>query len=149
VEKCIEITVTGDPCPNDATVGEYCIIHAPGWDKFKANVVMLFTVYGYVTTALGIISTLGPIVGLPTIFNVMRKGETRTLKLADLKDSAESLIRILDLLAGAEDPRGEIENIGGTVILLHEDVLSLVEHLATSYHPVEASGQKKEEAEQR
>jgi hypothetical protein len=59
------------------------------------------------------------------------------------------LIPMLDLFAQMEDPRGEIETIGGTIILLHEDVLSLVEHLAKSYHPIEAPVQLREEAEQR
>lgn len=127
-------------------MGDYCIIHAPGWTNFKANLVMLYTVYGYVMAAAGIINGIGKVVGLSKVFNIIRDGEPRTIKLADLKEKAENLIGVLNLFAQMEDPRQEIENIGGDVIALHEGVLSIVEQLTTSYKRVEASEQAKKEA---
>jgi len=107
---------------------------------------MLYTVYGYVMAAAGIINGIGKVVGLSKVFNIIRDGEPRTIKLADLKEKAENLIGVLNLFAQMEDPRQEIENIGGDVIALHEGVLSIVEQLTTSYKRVEASEQAKKEA---
>jgi hypothetical protein len=127
-DKCIAVTFLGTPCPNDATVGDYCIIHAGGWDHFKANSAMLYNVYGQIITILGIVTPLLTILGAGKIFNIVRGGETRRLKLDDLKDRAETLIGILDILP--EDAREEIEAMGETIIGLHEDVRLLTEHLA-------------------
>ena len=135
---CHATTFIGKPCDNAATIGEYCVIHAGGWDHFKANVTMLYTVYTQVTAALGIISMVIIVVGAGRIFKVMHNGETRSLNLDEMKDRAETLIGILDLFAGMEDPRNEIENIDKNIIRLHEDVLLLVEHLAKSYRPAQA-----------
>ena len=144
---CIATNFLGEPCPYTATIGDYCILHAGGWDYFKANVAMLWAVRGHVTTLLGIITGLGVILGSTRIINLMRDGETRSLNLDEMKDSAETLIRILDLLAQTEEPemedqRNGIENIGKTVLRLHEDVLLLVQHLAMSYHPAQASAEE-------
>jgi hypothetical protein len=127
-DKCIATTFLGDPCPYDATVGPYCIIHAGGWDHFKADAAMLYNVYGQMTTILGIVAGLVTTLGAGKIFNIVRNGETRSLNLDELKDRAETLIRILEILP--DDPRNQIEDMGETIIRLHEDVGLLTEHLA-------------------
>jgi hypothetical protein len=127
-DKCIAITFLGKPCQNDATVGDYCIIHAGGWDHFKANSAMLYNVYGQITTILGIVTPLVTILGAGKVFNIVRGDETRRLKLDELKDRAETLIRILDILP--DDSRAEIEAMGENIIRLHEDVRLLTGHLA-------------------
>jgi hypothetical protein len=89
---------------------------------------MLYNVYGQITTILGIVIPLITILGAGKVFNIVRGGETRRLKVDELKDRAETLIRILDILP--DDPREEIEAMGENIIRLHEDVRVLTEHLA-------------------
>jgi hypothetical protein len=144
---CIGINFLGEPCPYTATIGDYCILHAGGWDYFKANVAMLWAVRGHVTTLLGIITGLGITFGSGTIINLVVDGETRSLNLDQMKDSADSLIGILDLLAQTEElekeeQRNGLENIGKSVLRLHQDVLLLVQHLAMSYQTAQASAER-------
>jgi len=89
---------------------------------------MLYNVYGQMTTILGIVAGLVTTLGAGKIFNIVRNGETRSLNLDELKDRAETLIRILEILP--DDPRNQIEDMGETIIRLHEDVGLLTEHLA-------------------
>jgi hypothetical protein len=141
---CISTNFLGKPCPYTATIGDYCILHAGGWDYFNANVAMLWAVYSQATTLLGIIGVLGVTLGSTKIVNVARDGETRSLNLDKMRDSAENLISILDLLAKMEESEMEsqreaIENVGETIVRLHEDVLLLIQHLAMSYQRAQVS----------
>jgi len=147
MELCIATNFLAEPCPYTATIGDYCILHAGGWDYFKANAAMLWSVHGRVTTLLGIVTGLGVIVGSAKVFNLARDGEPRSLNLAEMKDSAETLIRILDLLSqmdeqDMEDQRNRIENVGKTVLRLQEDVQLLIQHMAVSYHAVQSSAEE-------
>jgi len=134
MEKCIGITLVGDPCPYDATVGEYCVLHAGGGDYFKANMAMLWSVYGRVSSALSLLGVLLTIFGSSKLFNVMYNGETRGVRLAELKDVAESLIAQLELIARLDDPRSELETLGTTTTRFEAELLSLVEQLAIGHY---------------
>jgi hypothetical protein len=105
---------------------------------------MLWAVYSQATTLLGIIGVIGITLGSTKIVNVARDGETRSLNLDKMRDSAENLISILDLLAKMEESEMEsqreaIENVGETIVRLHEDVLLLIQHLAMSYQTAQVS----------
>lgn len=98
---------------------------------------MLWAVRGQLTTLIGVIAGLGGILG-STRINLMSDGKARSLDLDEMRDSAETVISILELF-GEEDLRDGIENVGATVIRLHEDVLLLVQHLAKTYRAPQAS----------
>jgi len=134
MEKCIGITIAGNACPYDATIGEYCVLHAGGWDYFKANMAMLWSVYGRVSSALSFLGVLVTIFGASKLFNVVYNGETRGVRLGELKDVAESLIGQLELFAQLDDPRNEIETLGATTTRLEAELLSLVEQLAIKHY---------------
>ncbi len=138
MELCLATNFLGEPCPYTATIGDYCVLHAGGWDHAKANAAMLWAVRGQVTTLLGIITGVGVLLGATRIVNVVQDGQPRTLNLYEMQDSAEYVLRILDLMAQmdeleSKDQREGIENLGNTVLRLHRDVQLLVQHLAASY----------------
>ena len=134
---CIGVNLFGDPCPYTATIGDYCVLHAGGWDYLKDNVGMLWSVRGHLTTMIGTITGLGAILGSARI-SLMVDGKARTLDLDEMKDRAETMIRILDLF-DEEDLKSGLENVGGGVVRLHEDVVLLVQHLAQSDQTSQAS----------
>lgn len=129
-DKCIVTTFLGEPCPYDATIGDYCIIHAGGWDHFKANSAMLYNVYGQMTTIVHIVTGLVTILGTGKIFSVISNGEKRSLNLDQMRDTAETVMRSLEIMTDLDDPRREIESMGATIIRLHEDVILLIQHIA-------------------
>ena len=143
MEYCIAMTICGDPCPYPATIGDYCVLHARGWDEAKADVAMLWAVYGGVTTILGVISTLQVVFGASAVFRLERDGEVRIINLGQLKDSAERLIGVVDLLV-AEGSRQDIENIGKTVAQLHKDVNCFVEHMGAQSAKIQISQREAE-----
>jgi hypothetical protein len=134
---CISVNLFGNPCPYTATIGDYCVLHAGGWDYFKDNVAMLWSVRGHLTTLIGIVTGLGGILGSSKI-NVMVEGKARVLDLDEMKDSAETVIRMLDIV-GEEDLKNVLEDVGGTVVRLHEDITLIFQHLAKSYQPSQTS----------
>lgn len=115
-----------------ATVGDYCIIHAGGWDHFKANSAMLCNLYGQMSTIAGIAGGLAIVFGVGKMFSVMSNGEKRDLNLDQMKDTAETIMQSLELMTGLDDTRGEIEGLGEIVIRLHEDLILLTQHIAVN-----------------
>ncbi len=132
MSECIATTFLGKPCKYEATVGDYCIIHAGGWDHFKANSAMLYNLYGQMSTIAGIVGGLAVVFGAGKMFSVMSNGETRNLNLDQMKDTAETVMKSLELMTGMDDTRGEVEGLGEIVIRLHEDLILLTQHIAVN-----------------
>jgi hypothetical protein len=144
MELCLATNFLGEPCPYTATIGDYCVLHAGGWDYAKANTAMLWAVHGKVTTLIGIITGIGVLLGSTRIVNVVRDSATRELNLFEMQDSAESVLRAVDLLSKLEEleskeQREGIENLGKTVLQLHLDVQLVVQHLAAAYQTAQAA----------
>lgn len=135
---CKATNFLGEPCPYTATIGDYCVIHAGGWDYLKVNAAMLSKVYGQLTTISGIVSVLITILGAGKAFNVVINGETRTLALDEIRDRAETLMGILDIV-DEKEPQQMIENLGPSIIRLHEDVTLVIQHVAANFLEQEQS----------
>jgi hypothetical protein len=100
-------------------------------------------VYGQVTTIVGIVSGLVTTFGTGKMFSVRSNGETRSPDIDEMKDTAETVMRSLEIMTDLDDPRNEIENLGPTIVRLHEDVILLTQHLAlNSQQTTQASSEE-------
>jgi hypothetical protein len=113
-------------------MGDYCILHAPGWEGIKADAFRLWSVYGYATAVYGVIDIALKVFGASAMTTIVIKGESRKISLSQMKDTVASSFGMLNLFATMEDPKDEVEHVASTLLQVHKNVQLLTEQLAHS-----------------